>query len=470
MIFVVFFGRFALQGLASDAAMYAGLARSILEHGHAWAPRGISMFPVFFEHPPYTFQWGAWVLAVLGQSDGAARAIGAIPGALALGALIIWLWRRHSWPLAFWTLFLLLTFGHYTKYAATIMLEAPLSLGAILFAIGTFEYFFRRAAEARWLGLAVLGVMIATAAKGVVGGLFCAGLTPFVLFASPRDQDWLRRLTLWFVFAGLGFLVPLLAWAMMTAGEGGEASLLHRYLSEQVFRSYATDRGHPELYTQSWSWWTYPYVVLKYGWPWWWTVPMGTWWVFRRDPLQESFLKSWSKLALAFFAVLLVAFSTSHVRLPHYLHPTYLILAPLGGYFMMTVADRFVRIAPRSGKLLRWTLAGVLAVGMLLAFRGSTRTKNRGLEFARLGVQLRTAAELCKVWVPEDEADTYQLESYFLWYVNGREYRRVPRADFESSRAAFSEARIWWSPRSEALLIHPQCARNVKGANNLRHK
>lgn len=457
MILVVFFGRFAMQGLSSDAAMYAGLSRSILENGHWWAPRGVEMFPVFFEHPPYVFQWGAMVLSLLGQSDGAARAIGAIPGALGLLFLFTWIWRRHSWELAFWTLLLLLSFGHYTKYASTVMLEAPLSLGAVLFAIGTFEFFFRVNIEKRWLLVACVGALVSTAAKGVVGFLFCAGLTPFVLFFSNRDQSFSLRKATWFLACGISAAAPLLLWGVMTWDAQHGTSLLGRYLHEQVFRSYSTDRGHPEMYAQSWAWWSYPLVVIKYGWPWWWTVPLGAFWIFKRPPLQETFLKSWTSLSLVFFLVLLAAFSTSHVRLPHYIHPTYLLLAPIGGYAAWMVLRRFVNLSESVGRKLRWISLGVVAFLMPLMFRGTTNTGNRGQAFATLAKQINPLPRLCDVYMPASESDLYQSETYFIWYLKGRHFHQIPDEDYRRSRAEFLQSRIWWSPAKGELLIHPSC-------------
>ncbi|HVJ65905.1 MAG TPA: hypothetical protein VM901_11660 [Bdellovibrionota bacterium] len=457
MILTVFFGRFAAQGLASDAAMYAGLAKSILVNGHPWAPLGKVMFPVFFEHPPYTFQWGAGVLSVLGTSDGAARAIGAIPGALALLILFTWLWRRHSWPVAAWTLALLLTFGHYTKYAATSMLEAPLSLGAILFAIGTFEFFFGLELRWRWLVLAALGAAISTAAKGVVGLLFCAAFTPYVLFAIKQDAHWLRRKGLWFLVCGVAAMTPLLLWGVMSWDPAAGTSLLGRYIKEQVFRSYVTDRGRPELYQDSWSWWAYPSVILRYGWPWWWTVPVGAYWIHKRPAFAEAFLRSWSKLALIFFAVLIVAFSTSHVRLPHYLHPTYLLLAPLGGYAAWEIVQRFVSLSALMAQRLRWSVLALAVMGMLFAYRGTSATGDRGQRFAQLGAQINALPERCEVYVAEPESQLYRMESYFVWYLNRRGFHLVSPEEFDATRAAFREPRIWWNSQTGETLVHPDC-------------
>lgn len=469
VILSVFFGRFAMQGLSSDAAMYAGLSRSILENGHPWDPRALEMFPVFFEHPPYFFQWGAFVLNLFGTSDGAARAIGAMPGALSVLFLILWLWRRHSWDLAFWATILLLSLGHFTKYAATVMLEAPLSLGAVLFCVGTFEYFFRLKKFQSWLWLAALGAMIATASKGVVGFLFCAGLTPFVCFFSPKDFDHKKRVMMWFVVCGVFAALPLVLWSWMTWGnsEFSDApSLLHRYLSEQVFRSYSTDRGRPELYSESWAWWTYPYVIIKYGSPWWWTFPLGAFWLYKISDYKESFLRLWAKLAVTFSLIVIAAFSTSHVRLPHYIHPIYIVLAPVGAFVLMNAFNRYgVKFAPKTGARLRWAMAWVLLLGMFFGFRGVTSTANRGQEFIKLSAQLENTKKECVVWIPDVEAELYRLESYFLWYLPGHKFKRIQNKEFLDSRNKFSEPVIWWSPQKESLLIHPSCKETTQSAS-----
>jgi 4-amino-4-deoxy-L-arabinose transferase-like glycosyltransferase len=376
---------------------------------------------------------------------------------LALIVLFSWLWHRHSWSLAAWTLVFLLTFGHYTKYSATIMLEAPLSLGAILFAIGTFEFFARSSLTFRWLLVACMGAFMSGAAKGVVGLLFWGALAPYVLFFAHRDSQWLQRKGAWFLFCGISAAAPLAVWGLMTLNFEEGASMLTRYLDEQVFRSYSSDRGRPELYAQSWSWWTYPYVIIKYGWPWWWTVPLGAIWLKKRSDYRETFLQNWAKLAFVFFACLLVAFSTSHVRLPHYLHPTYMILAPIGAYAMWLITLRFVRISSINLQRLRWILLAVLAFSMGVFYRGQTSTAGRGQEFDRLSAQINSLPMACKIYVKQSQIEPYRMETYSLWYLKGRGYEILTDEAFHISKAAFSESRIWWDLKTEDYLVHPSC-------------
>jgi hypothetical protein len=155
-----------------------------------------------------------------------------------------------------------------------------------------------------------------------------------------------------------------------------------------------------------------------------------------------------------------VAFSTSHVRLPHYLHPTYMILAPVGAYVMWLIAIRFVRISELNLQRLRWTALAVLSFAMIFIYRGQSSTNNRGQEFSRLAAQINDLPMRCEVYVRESQMERYRMESYTMWYLNGRGYQIVPDAEFESSKAAFQAPQIWWDPDTGNHVIHSSCSKS----------
>ncbi len=109
--FVVFFGRIFSQGLLHDAALYAGLSLKVLSEGEYWKLSGTKMFEIYAEHPPYFFHWGSWILNVFGTSDGAARAIGAIPAFTAFSFLIIWIYSHFGASICALASLMILSFG-----------------------------------------------------------------------------------------------------------------------------------------------------------------------------------------------------------------------------------------------------------------------------------------------------------------------------------------------------------------------
>jgi hypothetical protein len=68
LAFLALFASWNVIGLQPDAALYAGLSHKVWVTGEAWALRGTEgRFPLFFEHPPYFFQWGAALFFGLGS-------------------------------------------------------------------------------------------------------------------------------------------------------------------------------------------------------------------------------------------------------------------------------------------------------------------------------------------------------------------------------------------------------------------
>ena len=170
-----------------------------------------------------------------------------------------------------------------------------------------------------------------------------------------------------------------------------------------------------------------------------------------------SIFKVMVKACADFFGCLFVAFSTSHVRLPHYLHPTYMILAPIGAYTMWQIAIRFVSISELNLQRLRWSVFAVLAFAMVFFYRGSSGTADRGQEFVLLGAKINALPMRCEVYVRESQMERYRMESFSLWYLHGRGYQIVPDAEFDRTRAENRATQIWWDPDTGHQITHPSC-------------
>jgi 4-amino-4-deoxy-L-arabinose transferase-like glycosyltransferase len=442
--FVVF--RWHQIGLAPDAALYAGLSYKVLESGSFWR-LGASpgLFPNFFEHPPYVFGWGALVLKVLGVSDGAARAIGGLPSLLAFLSLIFWSLRRLGFLQAALTALMLLTFGHYTKYAMSSYLEGALSLGVLWALLGAYEYCFMEHSPRRryaFLFLSLLGCAIATSSKGVAG--FGVWGTLFVFrWIYPGKISW-RFLAL-SLFA---CLLPMGLWAWQSY-EASEIWHFAEYWKKQVFRSFTSNRGDA-THSEGGSRWTYVGVILKYGWPWWWTVPVGLYWWRKkasRFALVRENLGPWALLALINFGLFFLVFSLSRFQLPHYLHPTYLPLAPIGAYFLAellpTTAHKYFESIP-----LRWTLLSLGILAASLTAPRISKSPNRGQEFYAVQQEIAGINKNCLISVSPQEVDPYRMESFALWYFRARPW------EYDST----SEQRILWSPVRK-ILDPSRCSR-----------
>jgi 4-amino-4-deoxy-L-arabinose transferase-like glycosyltransferase len=472
---VVFFARWELVGLQPDAALYAGLSLKVLRTGEAWLLAGTEgRFPEYFEHPPYFFQWGARVLARLGTSDGAARAIGAIPGVVAFLSMLVWTWRRFSWTAAFTCALMLATYGRYTKFAATSMLEGPLSLGVSWTAIASFELHWKSTTGWRrpflWT-LLVAGLLLSTATKGVAGLGAWGGLALSLGLALAFSERPVWKILhaglfvwVWLVVA----LAPFAHWALNLFERDGISWILD-YAQKQVFTSLVSNRGDITHTVDGDRLFFLKRIVLDDGWPWWWTVPAG--WIgaavlrvrgiesARWAPLKSPLYRSWSLHAGAFFLAFVVPFSLARFQLGHYLHPLYLPLAPCGAVALAAaLGPRFERFGARAWP--RWVLVAVAGLVLFFSARGVTGQQNRGQPFFLLREGLASVRPECRVLVAADKMDAYRMESYALWYWEARPWELIERAP--SSKGAVPSGAVYWNPEDGTFWPAPDCGRRSK--------
>ena len=449
---VVFFGAFRVVGLQPDAALYAGLSRQVLSTDELWQLRGTSgFFPIFFEHPPYFFQWGALVLKFLGESDGAARAIGGIPGFLGFLITVIWAGKKWGAGIGLWTAFLLASFGHYTKFASTVMLEAPLSLGTICAAIGAFEFISTR--RKRYTALWCAGLALTSASKGVVGFGAWGGI---VLFLWVSQLPTLRKI-LWTIVSGAAVKMPLLFWTALMFDRGAFEWVVG-YWMQQVGISFTTNRGDTSHAANGDKLFFFK-TIVRDGWPWWWTVPatgMALW----KKRIQNPELSRWVTLATLMTIAFVLPFSLAQFQLGHYLHPIYLLWAPVGAAFMHTFVSPWLtkHIPSKGGLRLRWSSLVVVCVFMM-SRSGLSRTHNRGQVFVQVWPILTSLPRSCLVLVPESSMDPYRMEANALWYWKGQAWARISDADWTALQENPNSEMLYalWDPVGTPLQIDAHC-------------
>lgn len=467
---ILFFGRFATQGLQPDAALYSGLSLKVLRSGEAWALSGTGdRFAQFFEHPPYFYQWGAWVLKNFGVNDGAARAIGGIPGFAGLLLLLFWLWRRRGWATTMVAALIAATFVHYTKFASTAMLEGPLSLGVLLVAIGAFEGYWqiRHSWRRPLLSLVTAaGLIIATASKGVMGlgawGGLSASLFLAFLFSRRRAAKlFLSTFTLGFWFAVS--LSPLLYWAYKMFFKSAFA-WIEGYVVQQVFRSATTNRGEV-THLLSGDRLYYLKILFTEAFPWA-PLALGAMLVIFLSPLLEKrlpyFFKfksewawAWSWVCVAFGLAFLLPLSFVRFQLPHYAHPLYLLLIPLAAFAVVAVAPVGLIEKLSESPLKRWALLLIVGTGWVAAAPRISHSPNRGQEFIAVADRVKALDPRCQVLVSREKMESYRMEAFSLWYWQGRSFlitdREVP------ARIALPPLKVYWDPTQNVLWGNDLC-------------
>jgi len=466
---LIFFGRWRLLGLSSDAALYAGLAYKTFVSGENWLLSGTeNKFSIYFEHPPFFFQWGAQVFKFFGVSEGAARAIGAIPAFVGWFFLVLWSWRRLGAGVTFIIAVISLIWGHYTKYAMTSMLEAPLSLGVICVALASFELHWRKSLGRKrvfWWGIQFFGLLLATASKGVAGLGALGGLMASICLAllfSPRPPF---RILFGFFTLPICVLVsimPFIYWAHHLIQEA-DIERFVRYFLDQVFKSASTNRGEiahslngERLY--------YVKIFLKEAF-------IGTFFflsgfsaiflrIFKKSSPQnadeDQFVRSWTLHSLGFLLAFGIPFSMVSFQLPHYLHPVYLLLLVGGAVFWHQIFAQKIEAFLLRTRRIRWLALVLLTLAFPFYFSGVAKGGDRGQRFIAVAPLLNPLADDCQILIKKDVIDLYAAESFALWYFRGRTWRFVERE--YTSAISLPAKTVFWNPQTQSLLGGLQCS------------
>jgi 4-amino-4-deoxy-L-arabinose transferase-like glycosyltransferase len=450
-------------GLQPDAALYAGLAHKVALSREFWALSvSEELFPRFFEHPPYFFQWGAWLMQHFGSSEPTARMMGAIPSFVALILLTFFTARVWGWDIAMWTLFVLASTGHFTKYAATSMLEGPLALGVLLCGIGVYGAL---SLSRNWLRLGAylwtgVGVSLACAAKGVVGlGAIGGALLAFVsqIFVDNRSLSRFLYVPIYLSFLLAAAALPFAIWFLQTLENPEMIHWLHGYFVDQVLRSATTDRGE-FFFKEANNYFYYLKVIVTQLWPWWWTVPLALFWMIKgRRPFCDRPWVLWALVSLSFLSAFLIPLSLVKYKLPHYLHPTYMLMAPLGA---LSLSQFWARVRGErwtflSSPYLRWVLLLLVCAFFWLPQNRISSSANRGQEFIVARKEILPLNSKCKILVPKEEMDPYRMAAFSLWYFQGREWKLIENR--YRSAIAIPQNAVYWEPKSQKLLVGREC-------------
>jgi hypothetical protein len=193
-------------------------------------------------------------------------------------------------------------------------------------------------------------------------------------------------------------------------------------------------------------------------WPWWWAVPVALVTIFRDK--KNSKAREWTLWAIVSFSMFLAFFvplSLVSYKLPHYLHPTYLPLAPLAAKSLLMMWQRWVprRADKYLGAYTRWALLLLAFVLLWSPVERISTSSNRGQEFVRVATDLENLNSECKVLVHVSEMDAYRMEAFALWYWKGRGWEIVDQ--YYPSRIAVPAMSAFWRPQTATLWAGEGC-------------
>ncbi len=439
-------------GLAPDPALYAGLGLKVFESGNYWKLSATeNLFPLFFEHPPYFFQWGATLFSIFGTAEWVAKLMGIIPSLLGLLCLLLSMARLGRKDLGIATVFLLCVTGHFTKYATSSYLEGPLFLGVVLVYLASVDFYLEKWNWGSWFFLGI-GAFLCTASKGVAG-LGAALAFSFVLF--PKSKEEFKKPFLGpLLFAALCFVAPFLLWAWKSYSSDPQAWSFLRYWKEQVLRSATSNRGNP-FHSQSGSRFYYVEVLLK-NLPHLFLPSLALCFVWAQKRVQlDTLERKFFYLNLVFFVSYFVPFSVVRFQLPHYLHPVYFCLA-LNTALLIFKWKHFAKVFG----FFKWenkAWAFTLGIGMLLSIgflllRDSklSPSGNRGQEFIAVRAEVWSAPRGSRMWLSYKDFDVYRMEAFSLWYFRGRNWSYLEKHGPELSPQAGD---LLWDVRNSKVSL-----------------
>ena len=334
-----------------DEGRYAEIPREMIESGDWVTPR--LNYTVYFEKPPLFYWLVALSFEVLGQTEGAARAVSAAAGIVTI-VLTFWLGLGLLGPRA-----ALLGAGALAASPIFFVLAEALTIDMVLTACITATLAFLHRAHAAdrktlWVVLVAVASALGVLAKGPVA-LVLPGLIALLYLLVRRDWSTvgalLRPLPI-----GL-FALIVVPWFVLVAQANPE--FLEFFFIREHLQRFAANVGHPEgpLY----------YVPVLFFGPLPWTAVAIGLACTREGRAAFGEVSGDARLYLLVWGGLVISFFTlASSKLATYILPALPPLALLFGGWLDRVAE-----GPRLGDgVVRWLAAVLLALGTFAAVVG----------------------------------------------------------------------------------------------------
>jgi len=317
---------FALLGyrdlIDPDEGRYAEVAREMLSTDDWVTPR-LNGYK-FFDKPPLQYWGSAISMAILGETNAAARlwcAGTGFLGALWMGFVAYRLYGKRAAQYTFLMLvssFLYFGIGHANVLDMGVSVFLSVAIGA--FALAQAER--NTASKGQlWMLISWAGLAAAVLSKGLIGIVFPGAA---IVFYSLWQRDW----ALWknlFVIKGLSlFLLLVLPWFVLVSQANDQ--FLHFFFIHEHFERFTSD-----VHDRNQPWWYFA-VVLSVGFlPWIGNIlsaifkPEFSWKVVNKGEFEAS------RLFWIYAVFIFLFFSRSHSKLVPYIIPIFPFLAILAG-------------------------------------------------------------------------------------------------------------------------------------------
>ncbi len=317
-----------------DEAIYAGVAKNMVETGEYLVQRWHDSYP-WYEKPPLYMWLMAGLMKVFGYSSWAARIPSAIFGLGTVISVYLFVKKYFNKAAAFVSSLALVTTVHFLYYARASMLDVTttffISLSLFLYykfrEASLFGKTFSGVKRFRWI-LSGLFLGLAVMTKGVVGFLPIPIIFLYDLYLLSISQQKFNK-NLIFNYLGMifGAMVVFLPWHVAMYARYG-SSFIDNYIGYHVLDRALTsieDKGRPFFWY---------FTVMK--------VSMRIWFVVLTPAFFYGIYRAFKKdnrLVFLFIWVFFVFlfFSSARSKLIWYIIPIYPAAAIIIGYFVKDV-------------------------------------------------------------------------------------------------------------------------------------
>ena len=359
-----------------DEGIVAGVARNIWRaepNSLTWLYPTINYDEPYWNKPPLIHGAIALAYQLFGVSEWSSRIVPAILSAW--GVPLVYLIGREvftTYSPAIFSALVYLTLLPVARHGRLAMLDGAI---ACWFCLAVWCLLKGRKRRGYLLGTGLaIGLICLT--KGMMMGVLLAGI---MLVFLAWDSPWLLRSVYLWVSLALGIL-PAIAWYGLQYWHYGE-QFLGISLGTQTFNRIwepVSDASNPP--------WYYLLEIAKYSLPWLIFLPYGVKFAFKHRH------RSWSKLALTWSSIYLLAISLMATKLPWYVIPIYPGLSLLIGAGLGRVWQQ--KLIPKLWKISISLLAAICGLGSIYYSLVSPVSGNLAFVLAILAVSFLIAAVL----------------------------------------------------------------------------
>lgn len=318
-----------------DEAIYAQIAKTMLQKGQYLTMYWRRPLQVWYEKPPLFMWMVSFFMNLLGPNSLAARLPSAVFGFSTVMVVFVWTKKMFNKHAAFMAALSLVTGIHFLYYSRTAMLDVTTTF---FITLSLYLYWLanKNTKKVYWL-FAGVSAGLAMMTKGVVGlfPLIIIGANEFILLISDKNYRNRKQFLNWLLLL-LASLTVSLPWHLYMYHRFGAAFLNNYFLYHVISRATEAieQKGEP------FYWYL---TVMKVSMRLWFValIPAFVLFLYKSFKLKKDYL-----LVTVWFLVVLVFFSSATSKIIWYIMPLYPTAAIMVGKFLQKILEKIETLHP----------------------------------------------------------------------------------------------------------------------------